>query len=623
MSLNKYMHPRNPYRHQKPNFQLLASKYPEFSSHVVTDTAGKVFLDFKNPEDLRVLTKTLMKEDFGLDVELPQDRLVPTIPLRLNYLLWVEDIIGRKKSGVRGIDIGTGSSCVYPLLGNKMNKWSFLATDIDAQNVFYARKNVEKNNLTSAITVKKVTEDALITGALLDEDSDVTYEFCICNPPFFADHMEAQAVSTSRSVERSEPCSVSTASPKESIAPGGEVMFVKQLIADSAALRTRVRVYTSMLGKKTSIPPLKEELRKLQVPKYATTEFCQGKTMRWGIAWSFDESVVFPKSAFQSSKNEKPPLSYIVPFAAGGSIYDVPHLTQHIKTLLNELQIQHREKKCHKGFSSLAVVAYDNTWSNQRRKRRLKLREGADNSTGITADTSVVTDKLGEELKESGKGDNSGLEVKGDDSGLEVKGDNSGLEVKGDNSGLEVKGDDSGLEVKGDDSGLEVKGDESGLEVKGGDDSGSLNVSGDMDVDGSVDDSEQRKRKAPETLLEESGESKRIKVMEDTEVVVKNIETELVDNSKSQDCDINRSGPDGSMKSKPDDTSNVADVKKPTPSDLAKSGKKRYILKCDVNLKKPAGHPEVTLEMVWRDGDRRELMHQVMQYLKNKLKPPC
>ncbi|XP_046544029.1 LOW QUALITY PROTEIN: RNA N6-adenosine-methyltransferase mettl16-like [Haliotis rubra] len=586
MSLNKYMHPRNPYRRQKPDFQLLASKYPEFCSHVIQDTAGKVFLDFKNPEDLRILTKTLLKEDFDLDVELPQDRLVPTIPLRLNYLLWVEDIIGRKKSGVRGIDIGTGSSCVYPLLGNKMNKWSFLATDIDAQNVFYAKKNVEKNSLTSAITVKKVTEDALMTGALLDEDSDVTYDFCMCNPPFFADHNEAQAVSTSRSVDRSEPCSVSTASPKESIAPGGEVMFVKQLIADSASLRTRVRVYTTMLGKKTSISPLKEELRKLKVPKYATTEFCQGKTMRWGIAWSFDESVVFPKSPFQSSKNEKPPLSYVVPFAAGGAIYDVPHLTQHVKTILNGLQIQHREKKCHKGFASLAVVAHENTWSNQRRKRRQKLREGADNSTRPTSDMSVIQDKLGEHVKDE----------------------------KGDNSALEVKGDDSGLEMKGDDS---------GLEMKGADDSGCLNVSGDnnMGVDGGVEDSEHRKRKAPETLSEESGESKRIKVVEETEIV-KNTDVESVqaDNSKSNNCDTSKHGKYGLTKSGSEATSIKADGKKP---DVATSGKKRYILKCDVNLKKRAGQPEVVLEMVWRDGDSRELMHQVMQYLKNKLKPPC
>ncbi|XP_067651109.1 U6 small nuclear RNA (adenine-(43)-N(6))-methyltransferase-like [Haliotis asinina] len=556
MSLNKYMHPRNPYRRQKPDFQLLASKYPEFRSHVIQDTAGKVFLDFKNPEDLRILTKTLLKEDFDLDVELPQDRLVPTIPLRLNYLLWVEDIIGRKKTGVRGIDIGTGSSCVYPLLGNKMNKWSFLATDIDAQNVFYAKKNVLKNSLTSAITVKKVTEDALITGALLDEDLDVTYDFCMCNPPFFADHNEAQAVSTSRSVDRSEPCSVSTASPKESIAPGGEVMFVKQLIADSASLRTSVRVYTTMLGKKTSIPPLKEELRKLQVPKYATTEFCQGKTMRWGIAWSFDESVVFPKSPFQSSKNEKPPLSYIVPFAAGGAIYDVPNLTRHVKTILDGLQIQHREKKCHKGFASLAVIAHENTWSNQRRKRRQKLREGADNSTRSTTDVPVLHYKLGDE-------------------------------------------------------------------VKGGDDSGCLNVSGNnnMDEDSSVEDSAQRKRKAPATLSEESGESKRIKVVEETEIV-KNADAESVpaDDSKSNSCDTNKHGNDGLTKSE-SEASIKTEVKK---ADVGTSdGKKRYILKCDVNLKKHAGQPEVILEMVWRDGDSRELMHQVMQYLKNQLKPPC
>lgn len=63
-------------------------------------------VDFKNPACLRALTWALLKDDFQLDVQLPLDRLIPTIPLRLNYILWLEDIFGISCSALTGIDIG-------------------------------------------------------------------------------------------------------------------------------------------------------------------------------------------------------------------------------------------------------------------------------------------------------------------------------------------------------------------------------------------------------------------------------------------------------------------------------------------------------------------------------------
>lgn len=35
----------------------------------------------------------------------------------------------------------------------------------------------------------------------------------------------------------------------------------------------------------------------LQVPKVTHTEFCQGRTMRWALAWSFYDDVMAPVSA--------------------------------------------------------------------------------------------------------------------------------------------------------------------------------------------------------------------------------------------------------------------------------------------------------------------------------------
>ena len=47
--------------------------------------------------------------------------------------------------------IGTGSSCIYPLLGCRMNSWRFLATEVDCEAVKYAVENVERNGLSDKI----------------------------------------------------------------------------------------------------------------------------------------------------------------------------------------------------------------------------------------------------------------------------------------------------------------------------------------------------------------------------------------------------------------------------------------------------------------------------------------
>lgn len=85
MSLNPFLHPRNPYR-VKPDFKALAVKDSDFRAVVKQELSGKLTLDFKDREAVRVLTRTLLKLDFGLDVNMPPGSLVPTLPLRYTFL---------------------------------------------------------------------------------------------------------------------------------------------------------------------------------------------------------------------------------------------------------------------------------------------------------------------------------------------------------------------------------------------------------------------------------------------------------------------------------------------------------------------------------------------------------
>lgn len=87
--------------------------------------------------------------------------------------------------------------------------------------------------------VEKVDESVILLGVL--EDNRESYDFCMCNPPFFSDHLEAQGITNSRSDDRPEPHSVNTAGSTESVAFGGEVEFVKRMIHESIELKDKVR----------------------------------------------------------------------------------------------------------------------------------------------------------------------------------------------------------------------------------------------------------------------------------------------------------------------------------------------------------------------------------------------
>ena len=67
----------------------------------------------------RELACALLSKDFGLEVVLPEDRLVPMVPQRLNYIHWLEDLLmeetereGEEGKKVLGVDIGECRSAI-------------------------------------------------------------------------------------------------------------------------------------------------------------------------------------------------------------------------------------------------------------------------------------------------------------------------------------------------------------------------------------------------------------------------------------------------------------------------------------------------------------------------------
>jgi 23S rRNA (adenine1618-N6)-methyltransferase len=241
---------------------------------------------------VRQLTTTLLRRDFGLNMELPDDRLCPPVPNRLSYVVWIKSLIESDGPAV-GLDIGTGASCIYPLLACVQRPhWRFLATDIDAKSLQFARDNVARNGLDARIRVAmRSPDDPLVfTG---DDSSSSSLDFTMSNPPFYAcaDEMAASAAA-----KKQPPHSACTGAPVEMVyaardcgdGSGGEIAFVGRMLDESATLKTRVRWYTAMLGKLASLNELVGQLRARGIDNYAVAAFVHGtKTRRWALGWSY------------------------------------------------------------------------------------------------------------------------------------------------------------------------------------------------------------------------------------------------------------------------------------------------------------------------------------------------
>ena len=272
------------------DFEGLSERHPDIlKKEYLIECGDGVTLDFGDQKVSIALTRAILRDAFEIEMEIPRDRLCPPVPNRVNYIEWLHEILNIKlvdpKTGkvrdvpkrFRGLDVGIGASCIYPLLGHRMYGWNFVGTDIDRKSFDYAMRNVKRNGFEKHIDLKLVKpDDDLIPATAVN-----TLDFCMCNPPFFENEDEV-------SPHPSRTCFAGA--NNEMITRGGEKEFVSRMIENSKKHGTKLRWYTSMLGKKSSIKALIRKLRtENRVKEIVSSAFVQGQTRRWGLAWSFHQ----------------------------------------------------------------------------------------------------------------------------------------------------------------------------------------------------------------------------------------------------------------------------------------------------------------------------------------------
>ncbi|CAI5470955.1 unnamed protein product [Closterium sp. Yama58-4] len=286
------MHPRNRYAENPPDFRALAEQHPALAPFVLPArrAGGPVGFMWSNYNATRELTRALLHTDFGVDWWIDHGHLCPTVPNRTNYLLWLHDLLASLPVPPHGPPPACGAqertgadvteSALQGALANRTRN-PRLAPLIDIRRAGDggdAREGghaLGEDGSVKSDGVHAVVADGEVHGAhgadgahgeRLREENGVddqgkglvlrsgeeevrlrrgveggcgeAFDACMCNPPFFESLQQAGA----------NPRTACGGTAEEMVCAGGELAFIRRIVHDSCALRTRIRWAASRVG---------------------------------------------------------------------------------------------------------------------------------------------------------------------------------------------------------------------------------------------------------------------------------------------------------------------------------------------------------------------------------------
>ncbi len=292
------LHPRNLHR-ERYDFAALIKSYPDLKNFVSENKYGDDSVDFFDPRAVKALNKALLLHFYGLDYwDIPKDFLCPPIPGRADYLHYVADLLsssnfGRipKGAAIKGLDIGVGANCVYPIIGHQSYGWSFVGSDVDPVAVASALNIVESNkSLFEHIHIQLQEDSSQILETILHPEHPV--DFTMCNPPFHAS-LEASQEGTLRKLSNLKNKKITKSELNfgghggELWTKGGEKKFILDMIQESTLFAKSCCWFTTLVSKQSHLKHFYSALDKTGVRTYKTIAMGQGNKVSRILAWTF------------------------------------------------------------------------------------------------------------------------------------------------------------------------------------------------------------------------------------------------------------------------------------------------------------------------------------------------
>ncbi|WP_019027859.1 23S rRNA (adenine(1618)-N(6))-methyltransferase RlmF [Colwellia piezophila] len=299
------MHKNNQHK-QGYSFSALVRAYPTLSKFIIKNKYNNQdTIDFANAVAVKALNCALLKNHYHINFwDIPEGYLCPPIPGRVDYIHHLHDLLTSSKhikptgkSPINVLDIGTGASCIYPILGQREYAWNFVASDIDptsikvAEQIIAADKSLSKNiRCRLQPNSEHIFKDIIKAGEF--------FHLTLCNPPFHRSLAEASKGTMRKWKNLNKGKPVNKVSSKalnfggqkaELWCPGGELAFISKMIKESKIYDKQVLWFTCLVSKKEHLAKLKFTLKKSHAKQIKVIDMAQGQKISRFIAWSFYE----------------------------------------------------------------------------------------------------------------------------------------------------------------------------------------------------------------------------------------------------------------------------------------------------------------------------------------------
>jgi 23S rRNA (adenine1618-N6)-methyltransferase len=317
------LHPRN-LHNAGYDFTKLICVSPPLKAYVIQNKFNdQPTINFNDVNAVKALNLALLVQYYKIKYwDIPQNYLCPPIPGRVDYIHYLADLLAEKnpvntpsksvkenitKQSIKVLDIGTGASCIYPILGAQIYNWHFVATDIDPVSIQMANTNIKSNvGLSNKITCRLQKQPKSIFEGVIKPGE--FYHLTMCNPPFHKSLQEANegSVRKWKNLNKNKDKKNNTTKHQnqdqrsqnatnlnfggqkaELWCEGGELVFIKNMIRESKIFRQQVKWFTCLVSKKDHIGSIKLALKKSGVSHIKIINMAQGQKISRFIAWSF------------------------------------------------------------------------------------------------------------------------------------------------------------------------------------------------------------------------------------------------------------------------------------------------------------------------------------------------
>mgnify|MGYP002677943435 FL=1 len=287
------LHPRNRH-HSRYDLEALCQAVPALRDFITLSPAGEQTINFADPLAVKTLNKALLAHFYAVkEWDIPEGFLCPPVPGRADYIHHLGDLLsdesGNVVKGANILDIGVGANCIYPLIGAHEYGWRFTGSETHAEAFTSAQAILSANpSLNRMIRLRRQKDTTAMFNGVIHKNEQ--YDATLCNPPFHDSAAAAREGSERkrRNLGQAEDAALNFGGQQQELwCEGGEVAFIKQMIAESKGFARQVMWFTSLVSKGENLPPLYRALTDVGAVKVVKKEMAQGQKQSRFIAWSF------------------------------------------------------------------------------------------------------------------------------------------------------------------------------------------------------------------------------------------------------------------------------------------------------------------------------------------------